>query len=140
MFNHVALIGNLTRNPEFKTLESGTAVAKFSVANNRVIGKDSDGTPREEVMFIDVTVFGKGAELAHQYLTKGRRILVSGRLKQDRWVGNDGTNHSRHVIITDTIDYLDAPKTAEAKETKPDESEAADETETTETCEEGDRQ
>jgi single-strand DNA-binding protein len=137
MFNRVTLIGNLTRNPELKVTDSGTTIGKLSVANNRIIGKDNDGNLKEEVSFIDVTVFGKGAELARQFLTKGRKVLIDGRLKQERWQGDDGTNHSRCVVIAESIEYLDSPKQQTGEKTQAIANDESETIETYETQEEG---
>jgi single-strand DNA-binding protein len=83
-FNKVILMGNLTRDPEMRVTPTGTAICKFTVAVNRKF-KMQSGEEREEVAFIDVDAFGKQAEVISKFFTKGKPILVEGRLKQDKW-------------------------------------------------------
>lgn len=106
MINQVVMIGHLTRDPELKYLPSGTAVCKLSVALNSK-HKGSDGQMVEEVSYIDVTAFGKVAEAAAEHLAKGRRVAVSGRLKQDRWQDEAGNNRSKVGVIAGQVVYLD---------------------------------
>ena len=83
-FNHVILIGNLTRDPELRYTPKGTAVAKFGLAINRP-WKNEAGEAKEEVTFVDVDCFGRLAENIGQYMKKGSPLLVEGRLKLDQW-------------------------------------------------------
>lgn len=83
-FNKVILLGNLTRDPEIRYTPKGTAVGRIGLALNRR-WKDSDGQQNEETTFVDVDAFGKQAETIGQYFSKGRQILVEGRLKLDEW-------------------------------------------------------
>ncbi len=83
-FNKVILMGNLTRDPEMRVTPGGTSICKFTVAVNRKF-KMQTGEEREEVAFIDVDAFGKQAETISKFFTKGKPILVEGRLKQDKW-------------------------------------------------------
>ena len=87
--NRVLLLGNLTRDPELRYLQSGTAVCQLGLAVNTARGGQGDD-PKEEVCFVDVTAFGKLGETASQYLTKGRSVLVEGRLQYRSWEGQDG--------------------------------------------------
>ncbi len=96
--NKVFLIGNLTRDPEFKTLPSGTAVASFGVATNRT-WKDKNGSKQEEVQFHNVVFFGRQAEVASQYLKKGSSVFVEGRLNTRSWEAADGTKRNRTEIV-----------------------------------------
>ncbi|MDR2152427.1 MAG: single-stranded DNA-binding protein [Helicobacteraceae bacterium] len=125
MFNRVTFIGNLTRNVELRITENGVQIAKFGLAVNRHLGKGDNGEPKEEVMFIDVTVFGRAADLAYQYLAKGRKVLIDGRLQQDRWTTESGENRSRHIVIAETLQFLDSPN----KETANGDKESGDKTE-----------
>ena len=77
--NKVMLYGNLTKDPELKSLPSGTAVCNFSIATNRR-WKDKDGQQKEEVQYHNIVTFGKGAELIKQYMHKGSALFVEGRL------------------------------------------------------------
>ena len=103
-YNRVILAGNLTRDPEVKYLQSGTAVCDMSIAINRKF-KTSSGELQEEICFVDITVWGKQAEYCGQYLQKGRSVLVEGRLKLDRWE-KDGQKHSRLSVVADRVQFL----------------------------------
>src|SRR5438128_145109 len=83
-FNKVMLMGNVTRDPQLKYLPSQTPVAEFGLAVNRRF-KTAQGEEREEVVFIEITAFGKQAETIHQYWHKGKPLFVEGRLKFDQW-------------------------------------------------------
>ena len=82
--NKVMLIGNLTRDPEIKYTPKGTAIADIGLAINRVWKNDS-GEKQEETTFVDVTLWGRQAEIAKEYLTKGRPVYIEGRLQLDTW-------------------------------------------------------
>lgn len=84
MLNKVQLIGNLGRDPEMRSLPSGQAVAEFSIATSRRY-KDRDGNPQEETEWHNIVVFGRQAEIANQYLRKGRQVYVEGRLRTRSW-------------------------------------------------------
>ncbi|HBV01123.1 MAG TPA: single-stranded DNA-binding protein [Candidatus Taylorbacteria bacterium] len=88
--NKVFLYGNLTRDPELKALPSGSQVAEFAVATNRVY-KDKNGAKQEEVDFHNIVSFGRQAEVIAQYLKKGRPIFVEGRIRTRSWEAKDGT-------------------------------------------------
>jgi single-strand DNA-binding protein len=83
-FNSVQIIGNLTRDPECKFTPKGTAVAELGLAINRV-WKDDQGQKREEVLFCDVELWGRQAEVAGEYLKKGSPVFIQGRLTMDQW-------------------------------------------------------
>jgi single-strand DNA-binding protein len=101
--NKAQIIGNLTRDPELKTLPSGQAVASFSLAVNRV-WKDKDGKKQEAAEFINIIVFGKTAELAAQYLKKGQQALVEGRIQTRSW-DKDGQKQYRTEIVADMVQF-----------------------------------
>lgn len=104
-FNRVTLIGNLTRDPELKYLPSGSAIANFGLAINRTWTKD--GQKQEEVTFVDITLFGKVAEVAGQYVRKGQPLLVEGRLKTEEWTDKtSGQKRSKLVVIGENIQLL----------------------------------
>jgi single-strand DNA-binding protein len=107
MFNKVILVGNLTRDIELRYLPSGSAVATTGIATNRKF-KAQDGTQKEEVCFIDITFFGRTAEIANQYLGRGKKVLVEGRLKLDQWTDQNGGKRSKHSITADTLQMLDS--------------------------------
>src|SRR3989338_5819324 len=88
--NKVLLYGNLTRDPELKALPSGSQVAEFAVATNRVY-KDKNGAKQEEVDFHNIVAFGKTAEIIAQYLKKGRPVFIEGRIRTRSWESKDGT-------------------------------------------------
>src|SRR3989337_1637694 len=101
--NRVQLIGNLTRDPELRYTPSGTAVCTFSVATNRGWTTDT-GEKKEEVEFHRIVAWNKLAELCSQFLTKGRKVYVEGRLQTRQWQAQDGTQkQSTEVIISDMI-------------------------------------
>lgn len=104
-FNRVILMGNLTRDPELRYLPSNTAVCEFGLAVNHR-WKDRDGNQKEEVCFVDVTVFGRGGEIVNQYMAKGRAILIEGRLRLDTWTAQDGTKRSKHLVVADNFTFV----------------------------------
>jgi len=108
--NKVILLGNLTRNPEVKFTPKGLAVADFGLAVNRTFTTDA-GEKREEATFIDITVWGKTAELARQYLTKGRQVYIEGRLQFDSWDDKQtGQKRSKLRVVGETIQFLGSPQ------------------------------
>jgi single-strand DNA-binding protein len=104
--NRAMLVGRLTRDPETRTTPNGVLVATFSVATNYV-SVSRDGTRREGVDFHNVVAWRKLAEIASQYLKKGRRILVEGRIQNRTFEGKDGTKQYRTEIVADNIIMLD---------------------------------
>lgn len=107
MLNKVILIGNLTKDVELRYSTGGSAIGKLGLATNRKWKDKNSGETKDEAMFIDVTVFGRSAEIANQYLRKGSKILVEGRLQLERWVDNNGQNRSKHSVIAEQIQFLD---------------------------------
>ncbi len=105
-FNRVVLVGNLTRDPELRSIQSGTSVVDIGLAVNER-RKDQSGNWIEEANFFDVTVWGRSAEILHDYTRKGSPILVEGRLKQDTWE-QEGQKRSKVKIIADRIVLLGA--------------------------------
>lgn len=105
--NKVFLMGNLTRDPELRRIASGTAVTELGLALNRsFVGKD--GEKREEVVFIDVTVWDRQAETCCQYLKKGRAVHVEGYLKMDSWEDKTtGEKRSKVKVQADRVQFLD---------------------------------
>ena len=107
-FNKVILAGNLTRDPELRYTPKGTAVARFTLAVNRV-WKTETGENKEEVSFIDVDAFGRSAENIGKYMKKGRPLLVEGRLKQDTW--EDKTTQqkrSKLMVVLESFSFIDS--------------------------------
>ncbi len=111
--NRAMLIGNLTRDPELKTLPSGQNVATLGVATNRTY-VDKNGARQEQTEFHDVVAWGKLAEICSQYLGKGRKVFVEGRLQTREWEGQDGIKRRRTEVIADNIIMLDRPTGAGA--------------------------
>jgi single-strand DNA-binding protein len=105
MYNKVILAGNLTRDVEVRYTPGGTAVGNTGLAVNRKF-KSATGEQKEEVMFIDITFFGRTAEIANQYLRKGSKVLVDGRLKLDQWTAQDGSKRSKHTITVENLQML----------------------------------
>jgi single-strand DNA-binding protein len=105
--NRVTLIGRLTRDPELKYIQSGTAVANFTIANNRTYTTNS-GEKKEDVSYLDCLAWGKMGEIITQYMQKGRRIAVEGRLQQRRWEDQEGNKKSKIEIVADNVQFLDA--------------------------------
>lgn len=108
--NSVQIMGNLTRDPEVKQLESGSSLAKLTLAVN-------DNSKEEEVSFVNVTMFGKSAETLGKYVKKGRKIVVEGRLKEGRWE-KDGQKFSKLEVIGDRFHFVDSGKKSEDGEKK----------------------
>src|SRR3954451_5203484 len=105
-FNKVLLMGNLTRDPQLKYLPSQTAVAEFGVACNRKF-RTAQGEDREEVTFVDITAFGKQAEVLNQYMTKGKTIFIEGRLEDDTWEDkNGGGKRSKLTVVVENFQFV----------------------------------
>lgn len=105
-YNRIIMIGNLTRDPEYKQLPSGQAVSRLGLATNRQYRNKQSGAMVQEVCFIDIDVFGPQAESCRQYLQKGRSVLIEGRLKFDTWESAEGQNRSKHSIVADRVVFL----------------------------------
>jgi single-strand DNA-binding protein len=102
-FNRVILVGNLTRDPELRYIPSGTAVSDIGLAVNDRVKRGDQWV--EEPVFVDVTLWGRTAEIANEYLSKGSPVLVEGRLKLDRWE-KDGQKHSKLKVIGERLQML----------------------------------
>lgn len=108
MFNKIVLVGHLTRDIELRYTQSGGAIGSAGIAVTRKYTLNSE--KREETCFIDITFFGKQAEIANQYLGKGSKLLVEGRLKFDQWTDNNGQNRSKHTVAVESMEMLGEPK------------------------------
>ena len=106
--NKALIIGNLTRDPELKSLPSGIQVATFSVATNRV-WKDKNGAKQESADYHNVVVFGRQAETVSQFLRKGSSVLVEGRMQTRSWDGTDGQKKYRTEIVADRVQFGPRP-------------------------------
>src|SRR5829696_626904 len=105
-FNKVLLMGNLTRDPQLKYLPSQTAVVEFGVACNRKF-KTAAGEDREEIVFVDITAFGKQAEVINQYFQKGKPIFIEGRLKFDSWEDKQGGGkRSKLTVVIENFQFV----------------------------------
>ncbi|MGJ0302497.1 single-stranded DNA-binding protein [Aliarcobacter cryaerophilus] len=107
MFNRLILIGNLTKDIELKYLPSGSAVAKSSIATSYKY-KSQSGEQKEEVCFLEFNLFGRSAEVANQYLHKGSKVLLEGRLIFEQWNAQDGSARSKHSLRVDEMKMLDS--------------------------------
>jgi len=132
-YNRVILMGNMTRDPQLRYLPSNTAVCEFGLAVNRK-WRDRDGNQKDEVCFVDISAFGRQAETINQYMTKGRPILVEGRLKLDSWTSQDGQKRSKHSVVVDTFQFVggrddrgpgDGPQEHRAPQSRPSYSDSA---------------
>ncbi len=106
-FNKVILMGNLTRDPETRTTPSGQSVTQFSLAVNRT-WKGADGQQQESVSYIDCTAWGKAGEIITQYMSKGRALLVHGRLDQRTWDDKEsGQKRSKVEVVVEDFNFVD---------------------------------
>jgi single-strand DNA-binding protein len=103
--NQVILMGNLTRDPELRTTPNGQSVCSFSLAVNRS-WQGQDGTQQDAVDYFDITAWGKLGELVNQYLSKGRKCLVQGRLSQRSWE-QEGQKRSKVEVVANDVTFLD---------------------------------
>ena len=107
MYNKVILVGNLTRDVELRYSQNGSAIAKPAIATSRKF--TMNGEKKEETCFVDITFFGRSGEVANQYLRKGSKILVEGRLSFEQWVDQQsGQKRSKHSVIVETMQMLDS--------------------------------
>ena len=104
MFNKVVLVGNLTRDIELRYAQSGSAIGVSGIAVTRKF--NVNGEKREETCFIDIAFYGRTAEIANQYLSKGSKVLVEGRLKLEQWVDQNGQNRSKHSVQVENMEML----------------------------------
>jgi len=104
-YNRVFLLGNLTADPDSRDLPTGGIVTDVRVAVNRTY-RNRDGEQTEEVSFIDCTMYGRTAEVARDYLKKGRPVLLEGRLHQDRWETSDGEKRSKLKVVVERLVLL----------------------------------
>lgn len=106
MFNKIVFLGRLTRDIEVREFPSGGKIATMGMASSHY-RKNQDGSTTEEVCFVDVKIFGRIIESAQQFLHKGSRALVEGRLAYESWTDQAGNKRSKHVIIADTLKFID---------------------------------
>lgn len=106
--NRVTLIGNLTRDPELRNTPNGKAVASMSIATNR-FWTDAQGQKQKEAEFHNIVMWSKLAEIASQYLHRGSKVYVEGRLQTREWTGQDGVKRYRTEIVVDNMIMLNGP-------------------------------
>jgi single-strand DNA-binding protein len=106
-FNQAIIMGNLTRDPELRSTPGGQQVASFAVATNRS-WMDQSGERKEAVEYHEIVAWGKLGELAAQYLSKGRKVMVIGRLQTQSWE-KDGVKRQRTEIVATDVNFLDGP-------------------------------
>lgn len=112
-YNRVIMIGNLTRDPEYKQVPTGQNLCRLGLAVNRNY-KSRQGSTVQEVCFIDIDVWGAQADSCQQYLKKGRPVLIEGRLKFDSWQDTQGQTRSKHIIVADRVVFLQSGASADA--------------------------
>jgi single-strand DNA-binding protein len=106
-YNKVILIGNLTRDPQVRYTPKGTAVAEIGMAINSSYTDKATNTRKEETTFVDVTLWGRLAELAAEYLVKGRQVMIEGRLKLDTWDDKEsGQKRSKLQVVGEEMQFL----------------------------------
>jgi len=115
--NSILIEGNLTHDPEIGTVPSGTSVCNFSIASNRYY-RNSEKSLINEVSYVDINTWGALADSCGKYLRKGRGVRVVGRLKQERWQGEDERKRERYVIVAEHVEFHPDPQW---KEGPPDE-------------------
>ena len=116
--NKVILLGNLTRDPELRYSPNGTPVARFGLAVNTTRAGQGDER-KEDVCFVDIVAFGRQAETASEYLSKGRPALVEGRLQWRSWEGQDGQKRSKHEVIAERIQFMPRGREEGTERTSP---------------------
>ena len=104
-FNKVILMGNLTRDPQLSYLPNQTPVCEIGMAVNRK-WKGQDGQQKEETCFVDCQAYGRQAETLNQYMSKGRPLLIEGRLRYSQWEDKDGNKRSKLRVMIDTFQFL----------------------------------
>ncbi len=105
-YNKVILMGNLTRDPELQYLPSGTAVAKFGIAVNRVYNDRQSGERKEDVCFVDITAWARQAEVCNEYLKKGSPVFLEGRLNFNSWETDDGQRRNKLDVVAERVQLV----------------------------------
>jgi single-strand DNA-binding protein len=123
--NKIMIIGNLGGDPEMRFTPSGNPVTSFNVATNRAYNTP-DGERKEETEWFTVVTWNRLAETCNQFLTKGQRVYVEGRVHNRTWDGQNGQKHSRLEIIASRVIFLDKKAAATVAEDKPEEGEAGE--------------
>ncbi|WP_041572702.1 single-stranded DNA-binding protein [Campylobacter iguaniorum] len=115
MYNTVIMVGNLTRDIELRYAQSGAAIAKSAIATSYKY-KTQNGEQKEEVCYLDFNIFGRSAEVANQYLRKGSKVLLEGRLVFEQWTAQDGSNRSKHSLRVENMKMLDTQQGSNTQE------------------------
>ena len=131
--NRIFMIGNLTRDPELKFTQAGTAVTNFSIAVNRS-WKKQNGERQEETTFVRIITWRKLAEICNEYLKKGSTILVEGRLSNRSWTTQDGQKRSTIEVIANNIQFINIPRRNQEEE-KPSEEAVVEDTSSNDSAE-----
>ncbi len=105
-FNKTILMGNLTRDPEMRSLPSGQTVTNFGLAVSESWTDKASGEKREEVCFVDVDAWGRQGEVVLEYFSKGKPILIEGKLKFRTWEADDGSKRSKHSVTLDRFSFV----------------------------------
>jgi single-strand DNA-binding protein len=126
MYQKVVIVGNLGTDPEMRYMPNGTAVTNFNVATNRKWTDKASGEPREETTWFRVSVWGRQAEAANQYLSKGRQVLIEGRLRPDPqtggpklWTGQDGSMRASFELTAEVVRFIGSREEATMTEGEP---------------------
>lgn len=114
--NKVFLLGNLTRDPELRQLPSGQSVVSFGLATNR-FWKDTQGQRQQKAEFHNIVLFGRLAEVAHQYLRKGSLAFIEGRIQTRSWDDKEGNKRYRTEVVAESLQL--GPRTASVANSKP---------------------
>ena len=115
MVNKVILIGRATADPEIRTTAAGTAVANVRLVTNSYSGKDAEGTRKEHSEFHSLVLFGRLAEVAGDYVRKGKLLYADGRLQSRSWEGQDGQKRHSTEVVVENLQLL-SPKSSEASQ------------------------
>lgn len=116
-FNRVILQGNLTRDVELKYLPSGSAVCDIGLAVNERVKRNEEWV--DQPMFCDCTAFGRTAELANQYLSKGSSCLIEGKLRLDSWQDKDGNKRSKLKVVVDNLQFIGSKSDRQERQAEP---------------------
>ena len=117
--NKVILIGNLTKNIDLKYLTTGVAVGESSMAINQVY-KKQDGTKVQDTCFIDIVMYGRSAEISNQYLKKGSKLCIEGKLNFQQWSDQNGNKRSKHIVSVEKVEFLDTKSDDNVQQTPQD--------------------
>ena len=125
-YNHVVMMGNLTRDPEIRQLPSGVTKTSLGLASSEVF-KNKSGEQVEKTCFVEIETWGRQAEVCAQYLSKGAAVLVEGRLQFDRWETEDGQTRSKLRVRADRVQFIGKPHEGGGRDAQSDNTEEASE-------------